>query len=954
MRLRAFLPILVLLAAECRAAVYFVDPTLGVDSRPKKQARVPYFPWRHIQVAIDSAAIGDTIHIAGGTYEERFAISKRLTFLGESGPVTIIQYPSSATGYAGPMVSILPGVDGVYMSELTIDGDRSPGRGATTGIQCGVGVDALTLQNVTIRNCVGLGLATTSDGSPDGSVNDNFLLLNCTFANIRGRRPGNLVSCGLYGDHLSHALLSHCEFSNCEQGMWIGASAWPDTSAGTGNAIVASVFEDLTQNAVVVAGASHSRFDSLIIRRCGTFPSPDSAGPAAYPGALCFRGKATDNLVTRSVVRECGGRVNAETFYTNPPASLEGPGYNGWPGVMLAGDAGVTISGCTVFGNTFGGVFVSGGGSYAVTDDYIYANGELNDAGMDYGLSAPSAFVSAGGCWWGNDAGPGSDGPGPRNTVVGPNISFTGGTGGNTVRSGFDLRFNPSRLIFNLVHVGTYLDLSCTFFNAGRGPAFTTAPYIAGSPDQYTVLSPTAAQILQPGDSVTVNVRFAPTQLGLIYSRVILATDTTVTDLGPLLMGFGGLPVLTTSDTLFFDTLAPGRCAERAFTVHNTGTELLSIDSADVVGLNGAEFSLADPLPQLLSPDQRAVLRVRYCPQGIGLKTARLVFHGNTQPTNTFVELRAVSATVSRLRPSPDTIALGLRRVGSTADTTVIVRNTASMDMSLDSVSFSGDNAGEYTLRTALPLTIAPGRTALVSFRYAPTSRGIKHVSLIGTAGDGTIFTTAITGGGGVYEVSRSVDTLFRGASVSVGDQRMECLTLRNTGDFAVGVFLAQLSGRNNDQYTLLPMLGGILAPGQSDTLCARFHPVRTGAAPAVVYLQYTESSMGLDSIFLDGTATPTAVAEALLPGATSLAVIPNPARAEARVVLGGLDAGSRARISLVDVTGRIVVDQQDLRAGEHGAAATRIDASSLPAGIYLLRAMSGSRVWTAEVAVVK
>ncbi|HZV11750.1 MAG TPA: right-handed parallel beta-helix repeat-containing protein, partial [Candidatus Kapabacteria bacterium] len=593
------------------AAKYYIDPNLGVDSHTRAQARISYLAWRHIQTGIDSAAAGDTLSLADAIFPETITITKKISIFGRINTVSVISYPSNAG--TNTVVTIASGVDGVVLKNLSVDGRYQFGNGALNGIWCNVGVDSLQLIGCAIRNCGASGLHTSFDGTPDGAVNDGYRIENCFFQNILDGEGVALRSCCVWGDHLSHAYIRANFFELSGIGLWLSGSASPDTTAGTGNVINANVMQDLMQNGLVISGVHNSSIDSNIIQRCASFAVPDSVWSRTYVGAVCFAGNAANVTMIDNVVRDNRGYAGQDTFYKDPVAdTVQVPGYSGWPGMFFSGNDTVNIQHGSVFNNHYGGVYISGSAPRIVMDScFIYSNGELNDSGKDYGISAPFANVDARRNWWGINTGPVYDGNGVGNGIYGDSVAYIP-VMGNSI---YNLTYQPQRIIFLIVHIGQYEDTTFDFYNAGPGPAFTRAPFIGGdAATQFSIISPTSPQIVEPFDTLHVTVHFQPTEVGLLQAIAAIETDSITEPYGPELFGFGGLAELSTNDSLAFDTLAPGRCVVKTISIRNIGTELLGIGGVSFIGIDSTEFSVQDSLPIFIPSGAQANLHVAFCP----------------------------------------------------------------------------------------------------------------------------------------------------------------------------------------------------------------------------------------------------------------------------------------------------------------------------------------------------
>ncbi|MEL6824077.1 MAG: hypothetical protein AAFP70_20155, partial [Calditrichota bacterium] len=83
-------------------------------------------------------------------------------------------------------------------------------------------------------------------------------------------------------------------------------------------------------------------------------------------------------------------------------------------------------------------------------------------------------------------------------------------------------------------------------------------------------------------------------------------------------------------DSLRFGSVELQDSVNRLFQITNTGSEVLSVDSILFAGADAGEFIALSPLDSfILGPVGRRNFNIRFLPQNIGIKDARLEFYGN-------------------------------------------------------------------------------------------------------------------------------------------------------------------------------------------------------------------------------------------------------------------------------------------------------------------------------------
>lgn len=184
-------------------------------------------------------------------------------------------------------------------------------------------------------------------------------------------------------------------------------------------------------------------------------------------------------------------------------------------------------------------------------------------------------------------------------------------------------------------------------------------------------------------------------------------------------------------------------------------------------------------------------------------------------------------------------------------------------------------------------------------------------------------------------------------------------LTLAYTVDTAVGnaaypltvdVYAADADGQGQRWIGSLTV-----AEAQAQTAVTGGFAPRSGISDGSTVVATATDANGNTSEFSDPfavTGSATADQDAPEAGALALAVVPNPARGDARVLVS-LATPGEARVEVYDALGRRVALLHDgpLAAGTQSLA---IDAARLPAGVYVVRAVTPSGTASRTVTVVR
>ncbi|HEU5321403.1 MAG TPA: choice-of-anchor D domain-containing protein, partial [Methylomirabilota bacterium] len=212
--------------------------------------------------------------------------------------------------------------------------------------------------------------------------------------------------------------------------------------------------------------------------------------------------------------------------------------------------------------------------------------------------------------------------------------------------------------------------------------------------------------------------------------------------------------------------------------------------------------------------------------------------------------------------------------VGQSVTGTFVISNPGSATLTVNSYAFGPSSSSELSITAgpATPFTLAPGGSASVQVRYAPTVAGADRGSLVVVGGGGSA-SASLAGAAIAAGVEAGPASLAFGG-VPVGSSDLRSFTVTNTGASNLTLTALRLGAGTSAAFVLIgdPVMPLTLAPG---------------AAQAVQVL-YTPAHVGTDagSVEVISDATPATVA--LAGAGTSASLAAAPAALEFGNVLNG------------------------------------------------------------------
>jgi hypothetical protein len=458
---------------------------------------------------------------------------------------------------------------------------------------------------------------------------------------------------------------------------------------------------------------------------------------------------------------------------------------------------------------------------------------------------------------------------------------------------------SASSLSFGRVTVGAQVMKSVTVTSTGTAPATITAASLTGNGYAATYAGVPVQQVsapitLPPGQQVTYQVAFDPTQAGPASGQLSLSTDTG-SPVNVSLVGTGTAetsPALTVSATsLDYGHVQVNTQAGLQLTLTSSGTAPVTISSSTVAGQDFQVLSVAYPAginawPATLRPGQQIVLSIGFTPTDVGSATGNLTVNSDASGGTANIPLSGSgdAAPAPKLKLSSTSLSFGSNPIGSKASRTLTLTSTGDAPLTINSIALTGTQFSDGTVR--LPLTLQPHQQLVLKVIFQPTTAGSDAETLTVTSDDASGPATVSLGGTGTTtttpQLTVTPGTLDFG-NVGLNAATTQPVTLSSTGTAPVTVTAAAVTGAGfSVSGVSFPLT---LNPNQSTTLQVQFDPTTAGAATGQLSVRSDSSTGGTAHVVLTGTGT-VATSPQLTLSATTLSFGNDPVKHSATLPL--------------------------------------------------------------------
>jgi len=290
----------------------------------------------------------------------------------------------------------------------------------------------------------------------------------------------------------------------------------------------------------------------------------------------------------------------------------------------------------------------------------------------------------------------------------------------STSSQSYLLSANASNLSFGNILVGSSASQAIALTNTGTASVNLSQVAITGA--GFTESGFTGAVTLAAGQSLSLNVSFAPATGGSATGSLSFASSATNSPTTISLSGNGVQPQISVIPaSVSFGNVTVVVTNTQMLAISNPGTANLSVTQASLTG-TGFSFS-GLTLPLSVPPGASSAFTVSFTPASASSLSGNLTLVNNTLNSPLVVALAGTGVSpVAQLAASPASLSFGSITTGTSGTHSVTLANTGNSSVSVSQISISA--AGFSATGFALPLTLAAGQSTSFNITFAPTTSG--------------------------------------------------------------------------------------------------------------------------------------------------------------------------------------------------------------------------------------
>ena len=241
--------------------------------------------------------------------------------------------------------------------------------------------------------------------------------------------------------------------------------------------------------------------------------------------------------------------------------------------------------------------------------------------------------------------------------------------------------------------------------------------------------------------------------------------------------------LLSTASFNFGSVLVGQSSPAMTATLTYNASTALNITGITITGAQASDFSETNSCGTSLGGGLSCTITVTFTPAATGARSASLQIADNAFNTPQLISLSGTGSTTSLLI-SPDSLTFGSQFVGSTgAAQTVSLSNTGTLALTINSVSVTGPQAGDFAQTNTCGSSLVSGANCTVTITFAPTAVGTRNGTLnISDSASSTAQTVALSGTAAAAGVGLTSGSNSTTATISPGQTASYTLSIGATG----------------------------------------------------------------------------------------------------------------------------------------------------------------------------
>ena len=296
---------------------------------------------------------------------------------------------------------------------------------------------------------------------------------------------------------------------------------------------------------------------------------------------------------------------------------------------------------------------------------------------------------------------------------------------------------SPSTLDFGSVPINKQKDVDVLIQNTGERPMTISNVTVLGN--GFSLIK-VASNQLQPGQSTTATVRFAPPDT-LVYRGITTVVSNALIGLSSIDLVGKGIPPLPSAiihspSIVDFGKVKLGSIRIKEVTIQNRSSFNLLIDDEKILGGDSLQYQIGRMSKLFIPSTIVDSIQVVFGPQKPGVFTSTLYIYSNDPGEPVYAIPLRGEAVNPEATITPAVVQFGYVLIDSTKGLPVTIRNTGTDTLRLFQGYTQNGDASEFSLGPVPTTPVLPGDSIVLLTYFTPRSYGPKSTTLVVESND--------------------------------------------------------------------------------------------------------------------------------------------------------------------------------------------------------------------------